>query len=119
MRLFRFFAHADQTSAAEPAPPAILVPPGQQALVLRQGVVKEVYQAGLHPLPSAPGAVEIRLLESSHTRADAELSQGGAAALPYRRSWLQVDGNLVGMIVPSRWGAHSEDHSASQLSDWQ
>lgn len=115
MRWFKFFAHGEQ--GAHTAPEPILVPPGQRALVIRDGVAGEVIQEGPHPAPSGPGSLEIRLLAPGvRTRAGTDLPPGGADALPFSRSWLLRDGSVVGMVVQP---GHSQDHGNDRLSDWQ
>jgi hypothetical protein len=119
MRWFRFFSHGEQGAALAPTVEPIRVPPGQRALVLRDGVPEEVFQEGAHAAPTGPGPVEVRLLApGAHTRAGGDLPPGGMAALPYSRSWLHQDGRLIGMVVQPLRPRRSRDHHPGQLSDW-
>lgn len=79
------------------------VPTGQSALVVRNGVAEQFFRPGSHVLP--PGKVEVRLLNvnPAHLSALSPPSRE-ALAIPFERSFLHVDGELLGVV--KRESAH-------------
>jgi len=77
-----------------------LVPGEGRALLIRNGVPEQYCPPGHHVLPPGRGKVEVRLLSEDITRQPVLAPPDfRALALPYERSYLFVDGDLVGTLT--------------------
>jgi hypothetical protein len=93
------------------------VPLHRTALVIRNGVPEQFYPPGLHDLPPGQAKVEVRLLSEEASRLPDFAPPGPLAQeLPFERSLLHVDGELVGIVKPPRADLAA---SASTISTWE
>lgn len=93
----------------------LLVPPGRSGLFIRNGVPERFYPPGLHALPLDQAKVEVRLLtpatDAGHAPPDSR-----ALALPFERSFLYLDGRLIGMVKRQLPQAHD---GVTELQAWE
>lgn len=92
-----------------------LVPQDRMALLIQNGTPERFYPPGQHELPR--GKVEVRLLPHGTAKAPVLAPPGRSAlALPFERSLLHVDGDLVGILQPSRTEV---DDTATIIGAWE
>ena len=93
------------------------VPEDRTALVVRDGVPEQFVFSGLHPLPKGQAKVEVRLLSPEVSRLPALVPPDSRALnLPYERSYLHIDGALVGILEPARSGAEA---GTPEIKAWE
>jgi hypothetical protein len=86
-----------------------LVPQSHTALVIRDGVPEQFLPSGLQALHLGEAKVEVRLLELDVSSLPALAPPDSRAlTLPFERSYLHLNGELVGMVKPS----HAEPEEA-------
>ncbi len=108
MRFWRTHAADERkpASANQALDDAFLVPQDRTALVIRNGVPEQFYLPGLHALPLGPAKVEVRLLSVDASRLPTLAPPDfQALRLPFERSFLHVDGDLVGIVKPACTGS--------------
>jgi hypothetical protein len=105
----RFSRFAPERAVPDP----FFVPPGRVALAIRDGRPDRFHPPGFLVLPQ--GKVEVRLLERGPARFQ-DPPDAGALTLPYERSWLHLDGTLVGIVRP---GGAGTAPAASAIEAWE
>jgi hypothetical protein len=94
-----------------------LVPQDRIALVIQNGHPERFYPPGLLALPLGQGKVEVRLLAQDTAQLQTLAPpNAGALNLPFERSFLHVDGDLVGIVKAPPIGA---EESTPVIETWE